>query len=158
MPIEITVADTIAGLEALALRCQVAGYLATTDALVVIRDYARDFAPVGVEGNTTNPPGTLKEHESITGPVGGGTRWTGRVGPTVVSKNARAVNYGRQREFGGGILGRPPKFLKFTKFGQWLNPTAVYQEGSHFLLRARLASGPKITERVIVRFTEAVEA
>ena len=174
MPVEITVRETLGGLDILAKKLQVAGYLATKDALRDIQKYAIALAPTGTAGNTTNPPGTLKRHIDIEGPYGSKTKWTGKVGPTVESANRWHVNYGGQREFGGdiyagrfarsitskagraGTAGAPRLF--FRRFGQWYSPVKVSQRGAHYLLRGRAFAIPSITRNLFERVTTAVEA
>jgi hypothetical protein len=157
MPIEVTIVDTLIGLDDLAIRCEIAGQRVTKDALVAIRKYAIALAPAGTPGNTTNPPGTLKRHITIDGPTAGKVRWTGKVGPTVVSANRWAHNYGGQREFGGGIFAHNPTGrLFFQRFGQWYSPASVTQKGSHYLLRARIFSMPSINRALYTRFSLAV--
>ncbi len=169
---DITVAHTEVGLNVLAEKLKVAGFLITRDALHEIQKLAITMAPMGSGGNSTNPPGTLKRHITVEGPRGRSVRWEGVVGPTVTSANRWMHNYGGQREFGGPIYagqvarsllssggrageGGAPR-LFFRIYSQWYSPVMVNQKGAHYLLRARIFAMPGINRAIRKRLSEAI--
>ena len=127
----IDASETIAALVALGVRAQ-DGMRDTVNAVLAdLQDKARGFAPIGVEGNATDPPGTLRESIVPTPAVGKGGRYTGEVGPTTV--------YGRIRELGGVIdlENSTALALRFTVFGDLVFTPHVYQWPEPYMKPAR---------------------
>lgn len=159
MPIDT--AATIAGLDALARRVNDAVEAIVRDAAHLFQEQAMVNAPVGVAGNSTNTPGDLRRSIHVDGPHGGDGTYSAKVGPTVVTANpgpgGTIFNYGRQREFGGTIYPRVSKALVFSKFGSNYSRPAVYQAGSHYLLRAREERHTDVETIIAAHLTEAVE-
>lgn len=157
----VDVAGTLAGLDALVERVHDATRDIVSDVADLLQKRAIENAPVGVEGNTTNPPGDLKRSIEVDGPHGADGAYTAEVGPTVVTANpgrgGRIYNYGRQREFGGTIRPRISPRLVFTSFGVTFAVPSVTQEGSHYLLRARTEAQPAIEASIEDHLAIAVE-
>jgi hypothetical protein len=137
--VSINVLDTIAGLDALALRIDGATAQATADALHLFQAAGMLNAPIGTPGNSTNAPGDLARSIDVEGPAGGDGVYAGEVGPTVI--------YGRQRELGGTIT-KADGFMRFFTDGGGHYAEAIYggspvvythvvhQFGAHYMLRA----------------------
>lgn len=138
----IDVSATIAGLTALGTRVNVA-----TERIVDLAAHAYQAqsminAPVGETGNSTNAPDDLRRSIQVDGPSpAGADEWVAWVGPTVVTAHpgpgGTVYNYGRQREFGGDIVPRVSRYLVFQIHGVWARKLSVFQQGSHYLGRAR---------------------
>lgn len=134
----IDAAETIAALTALGARAR-DGMRDTVNAVLAdLQDKAQGFAPIGTEGNATDPPGTLRDSIVPTPAVGSGGIYTGDVGPTTI--------YGRQRELGGPI---DPKrvggWMIFEIFGERVRTDHVYQHPEPYMKPARdLEDAPAI--------------
>lgn len=140
----VTVAGTVAGLDAIVKRVQEATRQVTADAAHIIQAQSMQEAPVGVYGNSTNAPGDLRRSIDVQGPEGSGGRYMARVGPTVV--------YGRQRELGGDIYPKRGTYLAFH-WGREPGTTGlphlsdgrvlvrhVYQPPNPYMLRGEMES------------------
>ena len=143
------VAGTIAGLDALDKRVQLATEAIVADVSHMFQAFSMRNAPIGVPGNSTNAPGDLARSIEVDGPhaMGAGV-YSADVGPTVVTANpgpgGRVYNYGRQREFGGEITPKVRTYLVFKRFGTVYRRRSVYQAGAHYLGRARVDGAPFI--------------
>jgi hypothetical protein len=104
----------------------------TSKALDTVQAAGRGFAPIGTPGNTTAPPGTLKESILVQAPRGADGLYYGEVGPTTI--------YGRQRELGGHIYPKHAKALRFVKFGDVVYTRHVYQKPEPYMKPGRDAS------------------
>jgi hypothetical protein len=145
----IDVADTIAAFDVFADRMDQAMYLIVGDSVSLIQADAMKNAPVGVEGNSTDPPGTLKASIRSTPVVGGNGVYTSKVGPTTV--------YGRQRELGGLIEAITGPHLVFCVFGIWIKKFQIYQEPHPYLKPAVHTATPLILARAAARVTRVIE-
>ncbi len=101
---------------------------------LITRNYiqqARKLAPIGEEGNSTDPPGEMAKsirgiHVSSASP----TRYSMRVGVY--------VNFARQRSLGGHIVPKKALYdLKFVKFGVIIKTQHVWQEPNPYLDEAK---------------------
>lgn len=142
MPIEV--GATIAGLDALSTALDDAMRQSVSDAAHIIQRIAMQKAPVGVAGNSTNMPGDLRRSIRVAPVVGGAGTYTTNVGPYVV--------YGRQRELGGPIYPVTATVLAFTKFGESVFTSRVYQKPEPYLLPAELEAVPLIEAKVRANF------
>ena len=129
----------VAGLERLSKNMDATMRRITDKALGDVQAGGRTFAPIGTPGNTTAPPGTLKESILTQGPRGADGLYTGEVGPTMI--------YGRQRELGGHIYPKRAKHLRFTKFGETVYTLHVYQRGQFYTKRGRATAIPWIEKK-----------
>lgn len=128
----VDVLGTIEGLDALMKRMDEATRGVVEDAAGILKRGARSFAPVGIEGNATDPPGTLVASILATEPEGADGIYHAEVGPWVV--------YGAQREFGGPIVAHNPSgLLTFTKFGVVYRKPRVFQVEEPYLRPAIVA-------------------
>lgn len=131
-----------------------------------LRNKAKENAPVGKSGNSTNPSGDLKQGMTVQGPFGSGSHYTARVGPIVTSIkpgiNGRVLNYARQRELGGVITSPAGGMMYFTINGVKIAKMSVFQSsnapGTHYLLRARLSQGPEIESIIAEELTLLVKS
>ncbi len=157
----MSVAATLAGLDAFATRVERACGEIVGAAADIFKTQAQETAPVGDPENSTNPPGALKASMYVDGPFGGKGVYTAQMGPTVESINpgpgGTVLNYGRQREFGGDIFPTVAARLMFTSYGSVYGVPMVTQEGSHYLLRARLEAVPAVEAMVIAHLTAVVK-
>ncbi len=157
----VDVGGTLAGLDALGRRVDESVRQIVADAAHIFQAKAMQLAPVGVTGNSTNSPGDLKRSMDVEGPFGGDGTYVARMGPTVTTANpgrgGHVFNFGRQREFGGEIRPALSPYLVFTKFGTIYRRQSVYQEGSHYLGRARVEAEPDVMVMVDERLTIAVK-
>lgn len=118
MPVDV--AATIAGLTVLQDQFQDANKQIVADAASIIQGRAQKLAPVGVTGNSTDPPGTLRRSIITEGPYPiDANVYQAQVGPT--------TKYGRQRELGGSIRPKSAKALHFFKFGDevYIGPSLI---------------------------------
>jgi hypothetical protein len=135
------VAETIAALTVMQGRFEEAMKDTVAAVLEDLRVKGEYFAPVGVDGNATDPPGTLAASIIPTPVTGGGGIYTGEVGPTTV--------YGRQRELGGPITPVYAEKLKFRIFGFRIETDYVYQRPQPYMKVARMtedAAAIRITD------------
>ncbi len=144
----INVAACIAGMDALALRMEIATLEIVHEAANHVQAQSRIEAPEGTPGNTTNAPGDLKASILIEGPTGGGGTYTALVGPTVI--------YGRQRELGGTITTKSAPWLVFTKYGHVYMKSSVYQEPNYYMYRGLFAALPEIEVSIEKLVTAAI--
>ncbi len=86
---------------------------------------SQSFTPVGVLGNSTNPPGELKASIQIYSRSGGGS---GRV----VYQYGTDLIYSKQREFGGDISAKNVPYLVFSIFGTVIEIAQVSQVGAFY--------------------------
>jgi hypothetical protein len=143
------VEETIAALDALALRVRGATRDTVADAAHLIQASSMGFAPVGTAGNSTNMPGDLRRSITVDGPVEtGDDSWEAQVGPTVV--------YGRQRELGGAIYPQSASRLRFEKFGHVYYRWRVYQLPHPYLKPGEEAAMPAIEAVRDERLTIAI--
>jgi hypothetical protein len=109
----------------------------------------RRYAPIGIPGNSTAPPGELRESiVQLVPVVESGGRAYGRVGPTTI--------YARQRELGGPIRPVFAKNLHFSIFGREIITRAVFQHGSHYMATAYVQSNSAIRRIRDERLTAAI--
>jgi len=159
----IDASGTIAGLDLLAKRADAATRDIVADAAHIVQANVMAVTPVGVPGNTTNPPGDLRRSLDVEGPTGSDGTYVARMGPTKV--------YSRQRELGGhiypgrarsigseGIGGTSPgkQYLVFTKFGVVYKSIHVYQHPRPYMLPGLKASGPQIDTMIEERMGAAL--
>lgn len=165
MPIDV--AKTIAGLDILSARVDEAVHEAVSEALALVQHLGQVNAPVGVPGNSTNPPGDLAASIFVTGPTGSGGIYSGLVGPTTV--------YGRQRELGGDIY--PGRFarsigaidhpegtgaepgayvLAFTIFGNFILTQHVYQSPEPYMLPSYIVMRDRLWVMTADRVARAI--
>lgn len=144
----ITVARTLLGMDALAVRMESAIKQITADAAHIVQTQSMMEAPVGVTGNSTNAPGDLRRSIDVQGPVGGGGTYHARVGPTVI--------YGRQRELGGPIYPQRAAALRFEKFGTVYYSQRVFQTANPYMLRGEAAAIPQIDAVARERVARAI--
>ena len=132
---------TLAGLDALKHRIEDASLKITVGAAEIFRHQSAENAPVGEKDNSTNPSGDLRDSMIAEVPVGAGSTWASRVGPTVRTVHpgpgGRVFNYGRQREFGGLLWAKSAVYLAFKTHGVYVRKLFVYQHGAYYLTRAR---------------------
>ncbi|HVA08721.1 MAG TPA: HK97 gp10 family phage protein [Acidimicrobiales bacterium] len=145
----ITVTATVAGLTILGSRFEEATRQITADAAHIVQARAMVEAPVGTPGNSTNYPGDLRRSIDVQGPYNTGGEYVALVGPTVI--------YGRQRELGGNIYPKAATLLRFTKFGQTVFTSHVYQHPNPYMLRGEMASLPAIEAVVYARLAAVIE-
>ena len=143
----IDVAGTIAGLQLMKDNVREALQQSSSDALKTYRDTAKTLAPVGEPGNSTNPPGQLRD--SIRAQVYGGSDgvFRFRVGPRTI--------YARQRELGGVILPVRAFRLIFHIYGVRVRTERVFQYGSFFMKRTQETQTGPIFDRAKARMMEA---
>lgn len=155
------VSGTIAGLNALVLRVHEATRAIVTDAAHIYQAKAMAAAPVGETGNSTNAPGDLRRSIQVDGPYGTDGSYVARVGPTVMTANpgvgGRIFNYGRIREFGGGITPNVAPYLVFTKFGTVYKKVAVYSPERPYLRPARAEGTSSVEATIAVHLAAAVK-
>jgi hypothetical protein len=138
----------VAGLERLSKDMNRTMFRITGKALDIVQTAGRSFAPIGTPGNTTAPPGTLKESILTQGPRGADGLYTGEVGPTTI--------YGRQRELGGHIYPKRAKALRFVKFGDVVYTTHVYQKPEPFMKPGRAASLKPIRDMAVEQVSKTI--
>ena len=148
MPITINVAATLGGLDLLGRDGDRATRQITADAAHLVQAESMKTAPVGVSGNSTNAPGDLRRSIDVEGPTGRGGTYLARVGPTVI--------YARQRELGGTIYPVRAKWLRYTKFGQTVFTSRVYQKPNPYMMRGEVAAVPKIEAVVVARLAAVI--
>jgi len=160
---------TIAGLVELEKILKRANRDFTRGSLDILTKAGARYAPVGVEGNSTNPPGDLANSivATPTTDLFGGAIAGGLTGPTKV--------YGRQRELGGhiyagqtarsvGSIDHPrgtgrqagAKYLRFRIFGRKFTTLHVYQIPHPYMATAYMQSRDEIHRYAIERMSEAV--
>lgn len=149
MAFEIDVTETLAGFDVLTERINAATRGIVDDGLHLIQVKAMANAPVGVEGNSTNPPGDLSRSIEVDGPHGGDGLWEGKVGPTIV--------YGRQRELGGPIFPVNVRSLHFWTFGEEVFTRRVYQKPEPYLGPAEQEMIPAIRAVANERIAAAIQ-
>jgi hypothetical protein len=144
MPVDA--ADTIVALAKLGIKVDAATEHFTAEVAQEAQKNVRTFAPKGIPGNTTDPPGHLAESTIVQGPKAYGAHvWMAKVGPT--------VRYTRQRALGGPITPKSASILRFEKFGVTYYRPRVYQHPNPFmqlaLARTEKQAG-RIARRVIL--------
>lgn len=144
----IDASATLAALELMSVRLDGAMKEITGDAARRVQFESMKEAPVGILGNSTNDPGDLLRSIDVTGPHGEQGRYEARVGPTVI--------YARQRELGGDIYPVTARKLRFTKFGETVYTSHVYQKPNPYMLRGEMASIPKIELAAKLRLAVAI--
>lgn len=108
--VHVDITQTLASIDVISVAVDVATEHAVADAAALVQRAAQALAPIGVEGNATDPPGTLAASIRVDGPSAMEDHaYQAKVGPTTV--------YGRQRELGGSIFPQASSALAFTKFG-----------------------------------------
>jgi hypothetical protein len=130
---------------------------AVREVLDVAKEHIQEFAPVGTPGNTTNPPGDLKDSVEIEGPVTNGEIWEGSVGPTAVSMYDEVTEYGHFRDVGGDLFAHGAEPMKFVIDGNWFSRYTVHQEGAHYMEEAYFLTEPEVTEICERHMTEVTE-
>lgn len=153
----VSVRDTQAALDILALRMDNAAKGAAGDAARKDRDRARGLAPhlSGALAGSILVDGP-RNINSMTGIDIGVPRgehvYAAKVGPTVV--------YGRIREIGGAIPGRRTvmthPYLRWTYNGHYVFKKHSPQKGTKYLLRATAATIPYFNKAMVRRGTAAI--
>lgn len=116
---QIDAEDAIAKIQVIAVRAAGAGRSGTSQVLHAIERQAKMNATINPKVRT----GRLRSSIVVKGPQGGGGKWSGEVGPTVI--------YGRIQELGGTI------FPKRAKFLHWVDAS-----GDHFARHVTLPARP----------------
>lgn len=151
---------TISALDALQLRISDAGARIVKGAGIIFQTHARELAPIGVDENSTNPPGDLSRSIIVEDVVDVGEGWSTRVGPTVETVNpgigGRVYNYGRLREFGGDFGPNVAPYLVFNIAGRIYRQLRVSQAGSFYLTGARQMGGDEIEQLMGLELTAAL--
>jgi hypothetical protein len=153
-------AGTLAALDKIAWAIDRACLRIARDGAHIVQGLAMAKAPVGVAGNTTNPPGDLRRSIRATGPAVSPGAYTYRVAPW--------VDYGRQRELGGDLTPTTHEFMAFLwgkeppdsglphlPDGRVL-VSHVFQEGSFYLTRARNEGEPLVRALAVEILTTVV--
>jgi len=147
-----------AAFEEAVLRIELAFAEAVEEVLESAKTHLEEFAPVGREGNSTNPPGDLKDSMVIEGPVGGDGVFTGSVGPTAVSAWDGVTEYGHFRDVGGTLIAHNDSgLMTFTIDGNIYRKSIVVQEGAHYVAAAYEATEPEVDDIVARYLAEAIE-